>query len=357
VTLTPIPAAGSRFVGFGQPCARGSTCTLRVSSRVDGVTASFVSETAIPNIAFVTRQRFSLAELGAGAANADALCRTAAQNAGLDEPQSFIALIAKTQSVSQMLAGARGWMRVDGLPVVDDIAGALPAGVLYGPVIAEDNSFWAPGVSTGFTASGSIGSTCAGWTSTTAMQTLGFAGSSVQTWLDRGMLAGCNGMTSLYCFQKKTNVPLVSTVLRRTIRRAFISTGTFVGGEGLADADALCTSEARAAGFSTSFRAYLNLRNQDGIARFDITRGPWAQVAGGLLSPIASLDSRPLSKMERTAAGSFSPKVTLWYGTKQTSCCSNWTSLVDTGAMLDPTTSVLYWKPCDLEAHLYCLEE
>ena len=88
-----------------------------------------------PNVAFATSATFTGA-LG-GLAGADAACMQAAQQAGL--VGTFVAWLSTTTvNAVDRLSGARGWVRTDGLPIMDTITAGL-AGQTFSPIDHDEH--------------------------------------------------------------------------------------------------------------------------------------------------------------------------------------------------------------------------
>src|SRR5207249_1446674 len=69
------------------------------------------------NLAFVSSATYTPGAIG-GAAAADATCNALATSAGL--PGTYVAwLSTTTQNAVDRVSGARGWVRIDGLPIAD----------------------------------------------------------------------------------------------------------------------------------------------------------------------------------------------------------------------------------------------
>ena len=62
----------------------------------------------------------------------------------------------------------------------------------------------------------------------------------------------------------------------------------FLPPSGIAAADALCTSEATAAGLPGTYRAFLATKQASAMSRFDLGGAPWVRVDGVVLATTAS---------------------------------------------------------------------
>jgi len=361
IVVSPKPAVGSSLLSFGLPCANQASCALTMDAD-RGLTVSFASSSNVPNLVFRTQQSFTLAQLGADAANADALCRAAASDAGLPHPNDFIALIARgTTSLSQLLAGSRGWVRVDGLPFADDLAGA---DTLYPPAVTDEgiidhNAAW-----TGYRSDGQVGDTCGGWVDSNGMVDIGSPIGSSQWWLHITTDRYCGLDHPLYCAQRRSDQPLVYRLGASgpSPRAAFVSVGTIASDAGVDAADRVCATEAQQAARSQPFRAFLATDAQSALSRFDTRRGPWQRTSGGVLLSASSATFDPLSltgmlaPIERTATGQMVDWITIWIGAPGSSC-AGWSSRSGTAATAFSTFLERSGAGCGGAAHVLCLED
>src|SRR5262249_39410673 len=139
--------------------------------------------------------------------------------------------------------------------------------------------------------------TCLSWTKNTddAGVTIGNPYvTTVGTWTDTGT-GRCDTPMRLYCFgidskeRLKIEPPLAA-------RRAFVTIATHVIGSGLTGADALCQSEARAAGLPGTYLAFMATTGQSAGSRFNADGGPnWYRVDDIPLAatPAELLDAGP----------------------------------------------------------------
>jgi hypothetical protein len=249
--------------------------------------ASDDSSDAAPraNRAFVARDRVP-ANLG-GLTGADATCAAAAAAAGLDG--MFIAVLStSTTNAGDRLNGSRGWVRVDGTPIVDTADAMFhpmlqpyPTGELnpiafdeYGHAIPSPLDVW-----TGTTSSGTYDvafAACGDWT-TNASQTVtvGEADYSADTF--DGAPYNCSLTARLYCFEVGKSVTVSPVSIDGRI--AFLSTAAGLGG-GLGALDALCQSDAMAANLPGTYLAAAATTTTTISSRFTIDARPWRRVDG-----------------------------------------------------------------------------
>jgi hypothetical protein len=218
VTLTATPstatASESRFDGWRGACTGTGTCTVTMSA-ARTVTATF---TLTPNLMFVTSSVHT-GNLG-GLAGADAICQARANGVGL--PGTYRAYLSSIDANTPIPApsrmnGASGWVRVDGVPVVETID-QFAMGALNPPRIhergADVGNTQFPFAWTGTSSTGTFDSTCsaasvfAPWGGEIGEALIGIVTATdfrvVAT--DR---AGCGSTMRLYCFgiDRKAQLP------------------------------------------------------------------------------------------------------------------------------------------------------
>lgn len=140
VTLTPTPSTASstlsKFTGWSGACNGTGTCTLTVTAS-DTLKAVFTLQ---PNIMFVTKNTFT-GSLG-GLNGADGECKIAASQAGL--PGTYRAYLSSIEpgqvlvTAPSRVGTARGWVRVDGVPVMNTID-QMQTGLFNAPSVMENN--------------------------------------------------------------------------------------------------------------------------------------------------------------------------------------------------------------------------
>jgi hypothetical protein len=145
-------------------------------------------------------------------------------------------------------------------------------------------------------------------------------------------------------------------------------------GGGVAAADSLCASEARAAGLPGSFKALLSAERVSAASRFDLRGPPWVRTDGvPVVEHAADLArSSLIAPIDVTATGAYVGWNTTWTGARtpgdpgtSASTCSSWTSTAPdvyagwgAGASIDPQ----FWfglngVPCSGWYNVYCLQE
>lgn len=368
VTLTAAgtPGSGSYFEGWSGDCTDFDECSLEVDQD-HAVAASF----GPANIAFVTSELFEPSQIG-GSAAADAICRNAAAAAGLEG--RFVAWLSDSSldAINRVrgLRVSRGWVRPDGLEVGDTLV-AMLAGEMLHPIRVDET-----GVDVGdretLTGTNEQGrwsqNDCNGWSDASGEGTFG-SSSSIGTFFTNVVTAACDGRRrgSLHCFGTDRTVRVEPR--RSTGRLAFLSRGLFAPGAGVAAADALCQSEAQAAGRSGTFRAQLALSDSLPEARFDTSGLPWVRPDGVLVAKTAAGYFRdPLldSPVNVSLDGAYQSSAFVWWGrtrnglSNSESTCASWTSTTTTGLMLSAATTVTASATipltCAQSARVICLE-
>lgn len=149
------------------------------------------------------------------------------------------------------------------------------------------------------------------------------------------------------------------------------------GASGLAGADAVCTREARNAGRTGTFKAWLSTATQNAKDRIAAV-GPWRSVDGTVVFANAAAD-RPAAFLRFTAAGTdllFSTSREVWTGTNALglrtasgATCGDWTTAVQLGTYGELAWINPRWtdaqdvqgssatKPCTEHLRLYCFEQ
>jgi hypothetical protein len=226
-----------------------------------------------------------------GLAAADYTCQARASDAGLGNPENYVAWLSdrnndaycrifgfsgkKADKCGQagLPIGAGPWVRVDGTPFAATIERALDEGAVYAPLNVDEfgqtfytnaQSFTATDFDGTFTTEFEADGDCEEWTSAVQdpsgpFPTLGSNLATTDQWTFDDSGVSCDGTRRLMCLQRKPGGP--STGHARFGRREAFVTSTEVTGNlsGLAGADALCASSAAAAGLyrPDSFKALL----------------------------------------------------------------------------------------------------
>ncbi len=169
----------------------------------------------------------------------------------------------------------------------------------------------------------------------------------------------CVQQFHLICAERGRVVPVPPPA--ETGRIAFVTETLWFGNDGLAGADALCATEATAAGLPGTFRAWLGSSAGGPDARFSTTGEPWRRVDGPRLAPTAAafLTGDPLTTFaNRTAQGAVVSTNT-WTGADGQHC-SDWTGAgngtVGNPGSIGSERRAAFAQLCGLPNAVLCLE-
>jgi len=336
VTLRPTAARGHDFAGWSGACTGTGTCTITVTANATA-TATFAPP---PNVGFVT-STVHTGNLG-GLAGADAICQARAQGAGLAGTYRAW-LSTSTVNASDRFGSATGWVRTDGKPFVRTIRELTERKIFYPLILNERGA--SEGSDPAWTGTDDDGdaqaNTCSDWTSTATSGTVGYPEYGNGAFTQNGGGA-CTTSAHLYCLGIDYTAT-VAPVPQTAVRRAFVSAVGWAPGAGLAGADALCTSQASAAGLPGTYRALLAGVSTSAASRFSTNGLPWARVDDVLLSTTAAGFLAPtgthwLASLDVTATGAHVYNAQTWAGattlagvgtlatTGVTTSCAGWTT-------------------------------
>jgi hypothetical protein len=287
-------------------------------------------------------------------------------------------LSTSTVDAKDRLGAARGWVRVDGLPLADTIADFTGGNLLH-PIrlqadltLAENDGADHAVIVTGTAFDGTHAmTTCGDWTTTSAMMRVGNANSTGRIWTDWFDGGNCLGLVGFYCFGTSRSTQL--SVPPTPGRLAFVSTTTWMSGGGLASADAFCQADATNAGRTGTFKALLATSTASAASRFDTSGAPWVRADGiPLAKPGVSPFDELVAPINVHLDGSYLPQA--WAATGATSPttmgatsrnCNDWTSsstgVYVVGSVEDTFTWFTEFGPqtlsCGNPAPLYCFEQ
>jgi hypothetical protein len=323
------------------------------------------------NLVFVTSEIYT-GDLG-GLGGGDANCRRLAAAAGY--PGTFVALLSDASNTGlNRLGSARGFIRVDGLPIADTAAD-LNGRMIY-PIALDEVGYGPVGkpVWTGMDGFGMrSGNDCAVWSSTSGMGTAGFANDGPGGWMFTGP-DGCDEIAGLYCFENDRTDP-VPPPAAVAGKRIYLTVGGFAPGGGIAAADAFCDGEKPAGAGSvkalvaTTTRAASELVSPDTLyVRPDgVPVGTGRELAAGGQQFANTLRTGPWQNGDGsypfyapftfTGASSFSAPGTA------ADTCDDWTSTAGNGLIGLAYSSGVEWFvtqtpfPCTGMYSLYCVEQ
>jgi len=183
--------------------------------------------------------------------------------------------------------------------------------------------------------------------------------------------SSCPGAGHLVCIEISRTSHVAPPAPPPTRRTAFVSAGNFYPTNGLASADALCTSEASAASLPGTYRAFLGTTQACPMSRFDVGGAPWARVDGVVLAATASdfAAGSWVTSLNVTARGGYIGNLGVWVGAPGPSAlgistCNDWNP-TDAGAQKATTTTAYLtetaWSrdsACNwLYGRVYCLQQ
>jgi len=236
VTLAAAPKPGNHFAGMSSNVQRdaGLTGGLNVN-RTQTATVSFLPITH--NLVFASSRPFSPT---AGIATYDQACNDLAQAVGID-PLSypFMAWMSTLQEgAGQRIAGYRGFVRMDGRPVADDLTGE----VRYYPISVDETVQPAYGTHafTGTDSSGQVLLACNGWSQAASLATTGAINGGPDYWTADSS-SPCSAPLPIYCVMRKFRAAFTPPTAPGKL--IFLSDGFLDLGAGVAAADALCDAE------------------------------------------------------------------------------------------------------------------
>lgn len=306
------------------------------------------------NYAFVTAGRYT-GVLG-GVAGADTICGTEADAAGISGDYVALLWSADRPDPAALLAGSRGWKLPSGEWLADTPA-TVSQGAFYRPLNAfasgqrvdrfEDGGlrFW----------TGRYTDTCGDWRSATGLGDQAYVPQYAR--LSDGGLA-CTDAYRLACFERGHAVAPALPAISHA--RLFVTAATWTPGAGITRADALCNTEATAAGIGASMALL-----PDTVAAADRVPGArttfYQQPDGILVGTLAAPDSYFLVGADRAPH-----EGALWTAGDPLQLpeetCAAWTSGAPTDrAIIGSTTWGGYGDindqaTCGQDAHLLCAE-
>jgi hypothetical protein len=322
-----------------------------------------------PNRVFITTATMTGAF--GGLAAADAMCRDAAIGAGL--PGTFVAwLSTSTSNIADRLAGSRGWLRTDNVPVLDSLDALAMKFEIFAPIDHDASGVRVPfanlAVWTGTDSIGRVfgGGTCNDWASTAVTGETGELSAGDFVFTEQGSLS-CANDAHLYCFEIGHDVGTLPGRIAGT-KVAFVST-TAPTTMGIAAMDGRCQADAMAAGLPGMFLAAVATKTASIANRF--TPGTsWVRVDGVEVGAVVD-GTDPLAFVTQRADGTYlgnpveartgSPTPTQ-VGTNA-STCNDWSSGAGGGGTLgrlDDTAAAKFWGfqsfSCGFDEPVLCLQ-
>jgi hypothetical protein len=308
-----------------------------------------------------------------GLSGADDECNALALEEGL--PGTYVAwLSAAGVHAKDRLAGARGWVRPDGLPFADQ-PGDVAAGHIWYPARIDETGIDQSNAQV-ITGTNQLGEqalgTCGNWDDVTSPDALlrGDADAGHIRWTSNGG-AACDDELRMYCFGVDVSVPVSITPVSG--RLAFVSSDPFITGGGISAADTQCQNEAIGAGVSGTFKAFIATDVESGTDRFNVPGLAWVRPDGVplTLDPTDIRDGFELeAPLYQKIDGGFVGDRMVWNGAgfpnglSPGSTCGNWGSTAGTAwaGQVSRTSASWYGSTnahacSDTDTYLYCFEE
>ena len=308
-----------------------------------------------------------------GLAGADAICNAEAAAAGI--PGTYVAWLSSStvNARDRLGGGSRGWVRVDGLPVLDTVDEMIATNRMFNPPWLDASGMRVLGlVWTGTTADGlfSPGQACSDWSPQSFFGLEGWIGSSMPD-LTESFENYCIGTGRLLCFELGKYGVVAPTPPADNHRLAFIST-TKRTAPGLAHLDAICAGDAAAAGLPGTYLAAVPTSTASVASRFVADQRPWRRPDGTLIAGpelLTAIDDYYTSFINQHADGTYTSMTTLGGASDPTQVaapqdtCNNWAS-VSAGYhdLAAPYDTGAFWAafgfiPCSYQASVLCLQE
>lgn len=348
VQLTAYTTNGSNafFSGYRGPtgtCEGPSRfCTVNMERSLT-VTATFSVQTN--NLIFRTSEVYSPS---LGAAGYDRECNVLAGRAGINNATNngFIAALSGTTALAERIpAGVRGWVRMDGLPVLDQRAalGEDPPNVHYSVQFDENGELHEDGdIWTGSGPSGELAANCSAWTTTagTVQAALGSARVS-PFWLNDGAVP-CDsaprfesGGLAVACMGITKSAPI--TLPSFSGKRMWITNTAYTPGS--VAPDEKCQAE-RPSGIAAA-RAYLGYLGRPAEGTLDLT-ATYVRLDGQLIGTGAQITAGTARSAPRFAADGSVYRGFVWTGNsgaprralpprERDTCGGDWSSSTGTG--------------------------
>jgi hypothetical protein len=365
---TPTNGASSYFTGWTSsdteaPGCSGSVRECRATIDTNQtITANFGD--LENNLIFVSSETFS-PDLG-GTAPYDAACNRLATAAGINDASGtgYIAALSGSEAFSARVpANVRGWIRMDGMPVADALAGLFAtqtAGPFY-PVLLDElgqshTSFEYAMTGTGD--DGSVANNCDNWTPGSADSTHLMSPTRV-IW---GALGGsCDRAAALLCMGVTKTTPLVAQTY--TGKRMWSTATALTVGE--QNPDAFCQA-SRPTGVASA-AALIAYTSRPAIDRLD-PAATYVRPDGALVGTGTELRAGGLKTALRVANDGSTSTLGVWTGgplaqvPNLDDTCGDWSDPTLSGSFGDPTEAgtpaffVNTALDCTRPSLLYCFE-
>lgn len=219
---------------------------------------------------------------------------------------------------------------------------------------------------------------CSEWTSGDAgadWTCQGLAYLTTEGWSDGTGVTGCDYHGSIFCFGVDLSAPV--TLPKVAGRYAFLTKTAWNPATGIASADALCNTEARAGALPGNYLAFLATTTMPAASRFDLDGGNWIRPPPDGLPIAASPLALSIGTIETTITvasdgtyligdvwtGAAHPSGTPNTPGNSQSTCADWSdagAVGERGIANHVTTEFFeseYNEPCTDAHPIYCLQE
>jgi len=280
------------------------------------------------------------------------------------------------------LVGARGWIRPDGAPFADTVNDIVQGNLLVPPRVnpfgEQAATPWGAGTATLGVGVVDPSNSCHDWTDArSAMVKVSFGTSSAtdSTWTmtpATGFSSTynfCGYETPFYCFGVDHATALPPPADQG--RLAFVTQAGLPPGGGITAADALCDSEAKAAGLPGTFAALLPTSKQSAADRFaSFSSAAWVRLDGVALNqagavlfdqpelrtPINVTSQKNVVPSVFVLTGSTSP----WAVPRPEEVCQDWTATTGYAWAGETGDTKMWWRAagrqCSETNPIYCLQ-
>jgi hypothetical protein len=324
VALTATAGEAWVFDRF-ESCGAQPTCS---GSPGETIRVTFARAPITANRVFVTSGNVTLSPTGR--TGLDMQCQSAAAAGGLTG--TFLALVSTTtEDARDRLTGSRGWVRLDGLAVLDlptDIGLAtMPRGVLYDELLGTQSREF---VLTGSTIDGrKTTPNCNDWSSSTA-NTQGGRSDGTGAYFFGSSNGTCAGR--VFCFETGRSVQVSLKPPPFPIGR-YVFLSMWTPSAGIASADARCAGDAAAAGLPGTYKALLATTTQSVLERVGTLEGVWRRPDGGLVTRLGLDHPNLETSFAMSAAGAPSALINASFGAASLTTratlplsCDDWTN-------------------------------
>jgi hypothetical protein len=301
-------------------------------------------------------------------ADFDGFCTTAANTHGM--PGSYVAWVSGPgRDAITQLGSSRGWIRPDGMPVVDTVANLTNSFFYYPPRLDETKADFVtyPPTSYVATATDATGVLVPGLDCGSGNVAVGLPDADDARWTNNMAPIACTNAAHAYCFGIGNAMPVAPTIDPND-RVAFITKATF-SNSGLSGADYLCNQEANAAMLSGTYGALLSTTSASAASRFK-PGAPWRRVDGVRITsdfttweaPLdVAADGMRVRAQYFVYSGAASPS---GVASSATDTCADWTSNASGPARIgDAARSNLLrvfgfaMGACSIPRPIYCFQQ